>query len=132
MLERIRLFLILALGEQIVSIVTGLHEAGFHLLNLLAATTSIVTFFALWWLYIWDVEVILETDPAEHDDPAESGARSVTVQMVLALGLIPLAVSDEIIVGEPAHHGSLTLTALACGRCHSVSRGTGMAHSQGH
>ncbi len=115
MLERIRLFLILALGEQIVSIVTGLHEAGFHLLNLLAATTSIVTFFALWWLYIWDVEVILETDPAEHDDPAESGARSVTVQMVLALGLIPLAVSDEIIVGEPAHHGSLTLTALACG-----------------
>lgn len=79
MLERIRLFLILALGEQIVSIVTGLHQAGFHLLNLAAAVASIVTFFALWWLYIWDIEVILETDPQEHDNPAESGATSITV-----------------------------------------------------
>lgn len=115
MLERIRLFLILALGEQIVSIVTGLHQAGFHLLNLAAAVASIVTFFALWWLYIWDIEVILETDPQEHDNPAESGATSITVQLVLALGLIPLAVSDEIVIDEPTHSGSLILAALACG-----------------
>ena len=105
----------MALGEQIVSLVAGLHQAGFHLLNLAAAVASIVTFFALWWLYIWDIEVILETDPQEHDNPAESGATSITVQLVLALGLIPLAVSDEIVIDEPTHSGSLTLAALACG-----------------
>lgn len=115
MLERIRLFLILALGEQVVSIVAGLHEAGFHILTLVSASASVVTFFTLWWLYGWDLEFQLETDPAEHNDPARAGARAIAVQLILALGLIPMAVSDEIVITEPSATGTLHLGLLLCG-----------------
>lgn len=102
--ERFGLFIIIALGENVVSV--GAWVAGRRLgaLELLAVSLAFLTGCALWWLYFHLVASAIAHALRTHPTP------SVVVRdvlsyghLVLVLGLLLVSVGADRIVVEPAH-----------------------------
>jgi low temperature requirement protein LtrA len=116
MAERCALFIIIALGEGI--IVTGATFAGQEpsrtgTLAFMAAFTGSVL---MWWLY-FDVGAKRGAAHIEHHDvPGEIARNAYTyLHMPIVLGMIGVAVADEMLLAHPDGYIAREMTFALCG-----------------
>jgi low temperature requirement protein LtrA len=101
--ERYSLFVIIVLGESIVSIGAGAvqHEITGSLLG--AAVAGLVTTVALWWLYFDRTAVWAEQRLHVIDDPVLAAADAYSyLHLVLVAGVVILAVGERVAVTNAA------------------------------
>ncbi len=103
--ERFQLFIILALGEQVVLSGGTAADAGLDVLRVLALTTAFAVTAALWWLYFDEVASNSKKVIAEHEDPGRLARDAFTyLHFPIVAGIIAAAVGAEIIILHPDEH----------------------------
>ena len=115
LIERFRLFLIVALGETVLTTGNGFTSHPFELERLAALAISFTGTVALWWCYFQLAEGIA-LDAAEHADDAGAVGWAGTWTLTLkVLGLIAVAVGDELAIAHPGDDATLGFTLLTFG-----------------
>lgn len=116
MAERAALFIIIALGEGIV--VTGATFAGQAMTrdNTLAFLLAFASSVMMWWIY-FDVGARRGAELIEHHaEPGRVARNAYTyLHMPIVVGMIGVAVSDELLLAHPAGHAERALIAFTCG-----------------
>jgi low temperature requirement protein LtrA len=115
LVERIRLFFIIALGETVLTMGTAFTDAPFELERLLALAIGFTGTVALWWCYFQRAERI-GTDLAQRAADAGAVGWSATWTVTLmVLALIGIAVGDELAIAHPGDDATLGFTLLTFG-----------------
>jgi low temperature requirement protein LtrA len=115
LVERFRLFFIIALGETVLT--TGNAFAGepFELERLLALAISFTGTVALWWCYFGRIEGIgVELAESAEDAGAVAWTGTWTLTLIV-LALIVIAVGDELAIAHPGDDATSGFTILAFG-----------------
>jgi low temperature requirement protein LtrA len=115
--ERLELFLIIALGETIVGAGTTASALQVTAPRLAALLVSTLMAAALWWLYFdFHAGRTLERLKAAEDERARIGRDLSYLYVVLVAGIIVAAVANELVIAHPARqlHGA-QLVAIAAG-----------------
>ena len=115
LVERFRLFFIIVLGETVLT--TGNAFAGepFDLERLLTLTIAFTGTVALWWCYFQRAEGI-GVDAAEGaEDAGAVGVLGTWTLTLMVLGLIAIAVSDELAIAHPSDDATVGFTILTFG-----------------
>ncbi len=115
MTERLRLFLIIALGEAILTTGTAIADAPTHALTLLAGVAAFTLVASLWALYFAGSSRIVEPASAPATNPIWAARMGANGQYVVLAGLIATAVGCETVINDPHADGSLTTGLLLAG-----------------
>ncbi|MBJ7330917.1 MAG: low temperature requirement protein A [Solirubrobacteraceae bacterium] len=115
LLERFRLFFIIALGETVLSTGNTFVNTEFAPERLLALAISFVGTVALWWCYFQRVEQIGADAVARVDDAGQVGWSGTWTLTLVVLALIAIAVGDELAIAHPGDEATLGFTILAFG-----------------
>src|SRR5215207_2170942 len=110
MLERCRLFLIIALGESVLSSGTAIADASRSLLTVVAGTCGLVTIVALWGLHFVSSGRLMDRYVDTTTDPILAARRTVNGLLVSVAGLIAVAVANELVIAHPDGQTSVTLS----------------------
>jgi low temperature requirement protein LtrA len=115
LIERFRLFFIIALGETVV--VTGDAFTGepFELERLLALAIAFTGTVALWWCYFQRIEGIGVAAAETAEDAGAVALEGTWTLTLVVIALIGIAVGDELAIAHPDHEPSLGFTILAFG-----------------
>ena len=115
LVERFRLFFLIALGETVMTTGNAFTEEPFEMTRLLALTIGFTGTVALWWCYFQRAERI-GIERADSDEAAGAvgwwGTWSLTL---IVLALIAIAVGDQLAIAEPGDDATLGFTLLAFG-----------------
>jgi low temperature requirement protein LtrA len=116
MAERCALFIIIALGEGIV--VTGATFAGQEMTrdNSLAFLVAFASSVMMWWIY-FDVGAKRGAELIEHhDEPGRVARNAYTyLHMPIVVGMIGVAVADELLLAHPEGHAERPQVAFLTG-----------------
>ena len=115
LVERFRLFFIIALGETVLTMGDAFTDEPFELERLLALAIGFTGTVAFWWCYFQRVERI-GVDIAETAEDAGAVAwwGTWTLTMIV-LALIGIAVGDELAIAHPGDDATLGFTILTFG-----------------
>ncbi len=115
LVERFRLFFLIALGETVLTMGTAFTEEPFELERLLALAIGFTGTVALWWCYFQRSETI----GAEAAETAEGagvvGFWGTWTLTLIVLALIGIAVGDELAIAHPGDDATLGFTILTFG-----------------
>jgi low temperature requirement protein LtrA len=115
LLERFRLFFIIALGETVLTTGNAFADEPFTLARLLTLAIAFTGALALWWCYFERSERI-GVEAAESADDAGAVSWSGTWALTLmVLALIGIAVADELAIAHPGDDTTLGFTLLTFG-----------------
>jgi low temperature requirement protein LtrA len=115
LIERLRLFFIIALGETVLTMGTAFTDEPFELERLLALAIGFTGTFALWWCYFQRAEDVgVEAAEAAEDAGAVGWWGTWTLTLIV-LALIAIAVGDELAIAHPGDGTTLGFTLLAFG-----------------
>jgi low temperature requirement protein LtrA len=115
LIERFRLFFIIALGETVLTMGAAFTDEPFELERLLALAIGFTGTVALWWCYFQRAEGIgVELAETAEDAGAVSWWSTLTLTMIV-LALIGIAVGDELAIAHPADDTTLGFTLLSFG-----------------
>jgi low temperature requirement protein LtrA len=115
--ERLELFLIIALGESIVASGATASHLDTSFARLAAVLVAMLLTAALWWLYFdFHAGRTLERLRAAADERGRLGRDLSYLYVVLVAGVIVTAVGDELVIAHPGErlHGA-GLVAIAAG-----------------
>jgi low temperature requirement protein LtrA len=115
MAERLRLFLLIALGEVVLTSATAIAEAPTEPITLLAGVAAFTLVAALWAFYFAGSPVIVERQEVPTADPIWTARMGANGQYVVVAGLVTTAVGCEAVIGHPLGGGSLSLGLLLGG-----------------
>lgn len=115
MIERSRLFLIIALGETVLTTATALAAADLDMAALAAGLLAVLGTVALWALYFAGSDRLVTEQATGTSDPLRAARLAVNGQVVPAAGLIALAVGFELTIVEPLTPSSTTTLLLFSG-----------------
>ena len=115
MLERCRLFLIIALGESVLSSGTALADASRTLMTVVTGTCALVTIVALWKLNFASSGRLMDRYVETTTDPILAARRTVNGLLVSVAGLIAVAVGNELVIAHPHDQTSLALSLVLFG-----------------
>ena len=115
MAERLRLFLLIALGEVVLTSATAIAEAPTESFTLLAGVAAFVLVAALWAFYFAGSPVIVERQEAAPADPIWAARMGANGQYVVLAGLVMTAVGCETVIAHPLGAGSFTVGLLLGG-----------------
>lgn len=101
MLERTRLFLLIALGEVVVSIGSAASE-DLRPTGVLVAGAALVTLVALWALYFVLADATMTSRARHASDRLRATRIAVNSQPFILAGLVSLAVGVETAIAEPS------------------------------
>ncbi|MEU7723091.1 low temperature requirement protein A [Streptomyces tibetensis] len=114
LLERGRLFMIIALGETVMTTGTALTAAPHKPVTLLTAGVAFTGTIALFWLFFGSCERV-----GRHyewtEDAMRAGRSGVISLMASVTGLIAAAVADERVIAHPMEHAGLITNLLLFG-----------------
>jgi low temperature requirement protein LtrA len=115
MLQRCRLFLIIALGETVVTTGAALAAAPMSLMTVATGAVALAGTVALWALsFGWSHRLILRH--LEHtSDPIRTSRHAVNALMIMVAGLIAIAVANEEVIAHPHEPTSFALSLLLGG-----------------
>jgi low temperature requirement protein LtrA len=115
LLERCRLFTLIALGEAVLT--TGLALAGAPVaaMTLLTGTVALSGTVALFWLYFGGAESVVQRHLDRTENPIQVGRSSVYALMGAVAGLIIASVGDERVIAHPLHHAGLATNLMLFG-----------------
>jgi low temperature requirement protein LtrA len=115
MLERCRLFLIIALGESVLSSGTALADASRTLLTVVTGTCALVTIVALWGLHFAASGRLMDRYFETTADPILAARRTVNGLLVSVAGLVSVAVGNELVIAHPQSQASVALSLVLFG-----------------
>lgn len=111
MLERCRLFLLIALGETVFTTGAAIAVAPMTLMTLVTGTLALAGTVALWALAFGRAGHLTLQYAEETRDPVLASRHAVNVLMPMVAGLIAIAVANEIVISHPYEHTSSLLLA---------------------
>jgi low temperature requirement protein LtrA len=115
LIERFRLFFLIALGETVLTMATAFTDEPFELERLLALTVGFTGTVALWWLYFQRAERVgVELVETAEDGGALGWWGTMTLTLIV-LALIGIAVGDEMAIAHPGDDATLGFTILTFG-----------------
>jgi low temperature requirement protein LtrA len=115
LIERFRLFFLIAIGETVITTGTAFTDEPFELERLLALAIAFTGTVALWWCYFQRVERIGVEAAETADDAGTVGWQGQWTLTVVVLALIAIAVGDELAIAHPADAPTLGFTILTFG-----------------
>jgi low temperature requirement protein LtrA len=115
LLERFRLFFIIALGETVLTMGTAFTDEPFELERLVALAVGFTGTVALWWCYFQRAEPLGEARIESADDAGGIGLWATWALTLIVLALIAIAVADELAIAHPGDDATLGFTILAFG-----------------
>jgi len=115
MLERCRLFLIIALGETVLGTGTALAGTTLTPVVVITGTAALIGTVALWTLGFGRAVHLTERHLARSANPVRTSRLAGNALTVMVAGLIVVAVANEQVIAHPTGHPSLTLTLLLFG-----------------
>ena len=136
MAERCALFIIIALGEGIVVTGATFAEQDMARDNSLAFLLAFASSVMMWWIY-FDLGARRGSELIEHHaEPGRVARDAYTyLHMPIVVGMIGVAVSDELLLAHPGGHAGKPLVAFLCGGLAVYLLGVGffkrVAHPRG-
>ena len=115
LVERFRLFFIIALGETVLTTGTAFVSEPFTLERLLALAIAFAGTVALWWCYFERTERIGIDLADTAEDAGAVGWWGTWTLALLVLSLIAIAVGDELAIAHPGDDATLGFTLLTFG-----------------
>lgn len=115
MLERMRLFLIILLGETVLTVGGAISEAHLDLATMLASVGVFVALVYLWAVYFGGGEDVVHSYVTTTTNPIRAARWGINVTYGLLAGLVAMAVGSEIVIADPLGHGSATFALLLFG-----------------
>ncbi|HSF83157.1 MAG TPA: low temperature requirement protein A [Anaerolineales bacterium] len=115
MLERCRLFLLIALSETVFTIGTAIAEAPISLMTLVTGTSALLGTIALWALSFGRSHRLILQHLEETSNLIRTSRYAVNVLMIMVAGLIAVAVANEIVIAEPQEQVLPALSLLLGG-----------------
>jgi low temperature requirement protein LtrA len=115
LLERFRLFFIIALGETVLTMGLAFTDEPFELERLVALAIGFTGTVALWWCYFQRAEPLGEELIESADDAGGIGLWATWTLTLIVLALIAIAVADELAIAHPGDDANLDFTILAFG-----------------
>jgi low temperature requirement protein LtrA len=115
LVERFRLFFIIALGETVLAVGNSFAEHPFGFERLLALVIGFVGAVALWWCYFERNEEIGVEMAETADDAGRVGLLGTWTLTLIVLALIGIAVADEIAIAHPGDEPTVGFSILAFG-----------------
>jgi low temperature requirement protein LtrA len=101
LVERFRLFFIIVLGETVLTMGTAFAAEPFALERLLALAIGFAGTVGLWWSYFQRSEGLGVEAAERADDPGAVGLWGTWTLTLIVLGLIAIAVGDELAIAHP-------------------------------
>lgn len=101
LVERCRLFLLIALGETVLTTGTALVEAPLEPLTVLVGTLSLASIVGLWMLYFGSSDHHVDDHLEHSSDPLRTARRVMNSQVIVVAGLVALAVGQESVIAHP-------------------------------
>ena len=112
MLERCRLFLIIALGEVVFTLIEALIESPVGYMTIILGVASFITIVSMWALYFWGADHLV----ARHFEKAKDAIRTAHLSMnglfITVAGLILFSVGMRIIIEHPLAHNTQLLNGI--------------------
>jgi low temperature requirement protein LtrA len=115
LIERFRLFFIIALGETVLTTGTAFAGEPFELERLLALAIGFTGTVALWWCYFQRAEGIGVEVAEAAEDAGAVGLWGTWTLTLIVLALIGIAVGDELAIAHPGDDATLGFTVLTFG-----------------
>jgi low temperature requirement protein LtrA len=115
LIERFRLFFIIALGETVLTMGDAFTGQAFEVERLLALAIGFIGTLALWWCYFQRAEVIGAEVAEAAEDPGAVGWSGTWTLTLMVLALIGIAVADELAIAHPGDDATLRFTILTFG-----------------
>ena len=115
LVERFRLFFIIALGETVLTTGTAFTDGPFELERLLALAIAFGGTVALWWCYFHRAERIGVELAERAEDGGAVGWLGTWTVTLMVLALIGIAVGDELAIAHPGDDATLGFTLLTFG-----------------
>jgi len=117
MLERMRLFLIVLLGETVLTVGGAISAAHLDLPTILASAGVFVALVCLWAAYFGGGEDVVHYYVTTTVDPIRAARWGINVAYGILAGLVAMAVGSELVIAHPLGHGSAALALLLFGGC---------------
>ncbi len=118
LIERFRLFFLIALGETVVTTGTAFTERPFTVARLGVLAISFLGSVALWWCYFQRMEEIGVQATRDADDAGAAGHVGIAGTWALPImvaALIAIAVADEVAITSPGASPSVGFIVLCFG-----------------
>jgi low temperature requirement protein LtrA len=115
LIERFRLFFIIALGETVLTMGTAFSDEPFELVRLLALGIAFTGTVALFWCYFQRAEVAGAEAAQRAEDAGAVGYWGSWALILVVLALIGIAVGDELAIAHPGDDATLGFTILTFG-----------------
>jgi low temperature requirement protein LtrA len=115
MLERCHMFLLIALGETVVTTGMAISESSLPMMTLATGTFALVGTVALWALSFGRSHRIILRHLEKTSDPIRASRHAVNALMVMVAGLIAVAVANKEVIAHPHGQTSLELSLLLGG-----------------
>jgi low temperature requirement protein LtrA len=115
LLERFRLFFLIALGETVLTTGAAFVNEQFEVERLLTLVVGFAGTVALWWCYFESAEPAGEEAAERSRDAGSIGWLGTWTLTLVVLALIAIAVGDELAIAHPSDSPTLGFTILAFG-----------------
>jgi low temperature requirement protein LtrA len=115
LVERFRLFFIIVLGEAVLTMSTAFVREPFEFARLFALASGFAGTVALWWCYFQRAEALGAQAAETAEDAGAVGLWGTWTLTLIVLGLIAVAVSDQLAIAHPGGDAQLSVTILAFG-----------------
>ncbi|MGE5238906.1 MAG: low temperature requirement protein A [Chloroflexota bacterium] len=115
MLERCRLFLIIALGETVLTTGAAIVKESITVITLATGMFALTGTVALWALAFGRSHRLVIRHMEATSDPIRVSRHAVNALTIMVAGLIAVAVANEEVIAHPHGHTSFTLSLLLGG-----------------
>ncbi len=115
MLERCRLFLIIALGETVLTTGSAIAEAPMTVMTLTTGTASLAMTVALWAMSFGRSHTLILQHLEETTDPIRTSRHAINALIIMVAGLIAVAVANEEMIAHPHGQTPVDLSLLLIG-----------------
>ena len=115
LVERFRLFFIIALGETVLTMGTAFTGEPFEVERVLALAIGFTGTVALWWCYFHRSEHVGVELVESADDAGAVGWLGTWTLTLMVLALVGIAVGDELAIAHPGDDTTLGFTLLTFG-----------------
>jgi low temperature requirement protein LtrA len=115
LIERFRLFFIIALGETVLTMGDAFAGEPFEIERLLALAIGFASTVALWWCYFQMADPVGSSTAEAADDAGRVGWIKTWMLTLMVLALVAIAVGDEIAIAHPGDEATLDFTLLTFG-----------------
>jgi low temperature requirement protein LtrA len=115
MLERCWLFLVIALGETVLTTGTAIAEDPLTPMTVVTGALALCGTVALWALGSGSAAQLTVQYTAATPDPVRASRYAVNTLLPLVAGLIAVAVANEVVIAHPLEHASALVRGLLFG-----------------